>query len=59
MRIIAYYLPKRECICRELGAYFFDRLDERTNRRLVTKLVGVEYQVTLKPGRAEAMPETA
>jgi hypothetical protein len=29
MLIIAYCLPKWECVCRELGSYYFDRLDER------------------------------
>ena len=60
MLIVAYCLLKRQCVYQDLGANFFDRLDERAlTHRLVKKLIGLGYQVTLKPGRAEAAPETA
>jgi len=58
--IVAYCLLKRQCVYQDLGANYFDRVDERAlTHRLVRKLIGLGYQVTLKPGGAEAAPETA
>jgi len=60
MLIVAYCLLKRNCVYQDLGASYFDRLDERAlTHRLVKKLIGLGYQVTLKPGRAETAPATA
>jgi len=60
MLIVAYCLLKRNCVYQDLGARYFDRLDERAlTHRLVKKLIGLGYQVTLKPGRAETAPATA
>jgi transposase len=60
MLIIAYHLLKRQCAYQELGANYFDRLDERAlPHRLVKKLIGLGHQVTLEPGRPEPAPRTA
>lgn len=60
MLIIAYWVLKRQCAYQELGADFFDRRDERAvAHRLVKKLIGLGYEVTLKPCRSEAVPQTA
>jgi len=58
--IIAYYLLKRQCPYQELGADYFDRRDERAiAHRLVKTLIRLGYEVTLNPGRTEAVPQTA
>jgi hypothetical protein len=59
MLVIAYHLLKRQCPYQELGADYFDRLNEHAlTHRLVKRLIHLGYQVTLKPGRPEPAPDT-
>jgi hypothetical protein len=60
MLIIAYYLAKRQCTYQDLGADHFNRLDQdAVSHRLVKKLIGLGYYVTLQPARTEPAPQTA
>jgi transposase len=59
MLIIAYYLLKRQCTYQELGGDYFDRLDAGAlKQRLLKKLIGLGYQVTLTPVCPEPSPTT-
>jgi len=50
MLLIAYHLLKRGRPYQELGPDYFDRLDGRAlKKRLVKKLAGLGYEVTLRP----------
>jgi transposase len=54
--VIAYYMIQRQEPYREVGADFFDRLQpEDTARRLIKRLEGLGYQVTLQNSSTEAM----
>lgn len=56
MLIMAYYMIQRQEPYREVGADFFDRLQpEDTARRLIKRLEGLGYQVTLQNSSTEAM----
>jgi transposase len=56
MRMRAYDRIQRQEPYRDVGADFFDRLQpEDTARRLITRLEGLGYQVTLKNPATEAM----
>jgi transposase len=56
MLIMAYYMIQRQEPYREVGADFFDRLQpEDTARRLIKRLEGLGYQVTLQHSSTEAM----
>jgi len=60
MLIIAYYLLKRQCTYQDLGPDYFNlRNEDAITHRLVKKLTGLGYHVTLEPARAEAGSETA
>ena len=60
MLIIAYYLLKRQCTYQDLGSDYFNlRNEDAITHRLVKKLTGLGYHVTLQLARAEAGSETA
>jgi hypothetical protein len=60
MLVIAYYLLKRQCTYQDLGPDHFNlRNKEAITHRLVKKLTGLGYYVTLQPARAEVVPKTA
>jgi hypothetical protein len=53
--MMAYYMIQRQTPYREVGADLFDRLQpEDTARRLIKRLEGLGYQVTLKNPSTEA-----
>ena len=53
--IIAYHMLKSQRPYQDLGADYFDRLDQKAlERRLVRRLNGLGYQVTLSPSPAQA-----
>ena len=60
MLIIAYYLLKRQCTYQDLGPDYFNLLNEEAiTQRLVKKLTGLGYYVTLQPARTQAVSQTA
>ena len=57
MLVIAYHLLKRHCVYQDLGADYFDQLDRRgLQRRLVNRLTGLGFQVTLTPTSPDPLP---
>jgi transposase len=53
--VIAYHVIKNQRPYQELGADYFDRLDQKTlERRLVKRLTNLGYQVTLTPNSTQA-----
>jgi transposase len=57
MLVMAYYMIQRKEPYRDAGADFFDRLQpEDTARRLVKRLEGLGYHVTLQSASTDAMP---
>jgi transposase len=53
--VIAYYVIQRQEPYRELGANYFDQKQpEMTTKKLVKRLEGMGYQVTLEPQSASA-----
>jgi transposase len=57
MLVIAYHLLKRHCVYQDLGADYFDQLDRRgLQRRLVTRLTGLGFQVSLTPTSPDPLP---
>jgi transposase len=60
MLLIAYHLLKRNCTYHDLGADYFDRKDSgRLKNRLVKRLIGLGYQVSLTPKCSGPTPEPA
>ena len=60
MLIIAYYLLKRHCTYQDLGPDYFNLLNEEAiTQRLVKKLTGLGYHVTLQPARTQAVSQAA
>ena len=60
MLVIAYYLLKRQCTYQDLGPDHFNLLNEEAiTQRLVKKLTGLGYYVTLQPARTKAVSQTA
>jgi len=60
MLIIAYYLLKRRCTYQDLGPDYFNLLNEEAiTQRLVKKLTGLGYHVTLQPARTQAVSQAA
>ena len=60
MLIIAYYLLKRQCTYQDLGPDYFNLLNEEAiTQRLVKKLTGLGYHVTLQPARTQAVSQAA
>jgi hypothetical protein len=60
MLIMAYYLLKRQCTYQDLGPDYFNLLNEEAiTQRLVKKLTGLGYYVTLQPARTKAVSQTA
>ena len=60
MLVIAYYLLKRQCTYQDLGPDYFNLLNEEAiTQRLVKKLTGLGYYVTLQPARTKAVSQTA
>jgi transposase len=57
MLVMAYYMIQRREPYRDAGADFFDRLQpEDTARRLVKRLEGLGYHVTIQSPSTEALP---
>lgn len=60
MLVIAYYLLKRQCTYQDLGPDYFNlRNQDAITHRLVKKLTGLGYYVTLQPARAGAVSHIA
>ena len=54
--VIAYHIIKNQRPYQELGADYFDRLDQNAlQRRLVKRLTSLGYQVTLTPTSTQAL----
>jgi transposase len=50
MLVIAYHLLERSCDYEELGGDYFDKRDRQfVERRLVRRLEGLGYKVSLNP----------
>ena len=50
MLVIAYHLLQRSCDYEELGGDYFDKRDQQVvERRLVRRLEGLGYKVSLEP----------
>lgn len=60
MLVIAYYLLKRQCTYQDLGPDYFNlRNEDAIAHRLVKRLTGLGYRVTLQPARAGAVSQIA
>ena len=59
MLIIAYYLLQWQCAYQDLGPdYFKVRNEDAITHRLVRKLTGLGYHVTLQPARTGEVSQT-